>query len=87
MTIESDAQVVMTGVSRGGNGSPYGAILEEIRVLMDHFESASLRFVRRELNMPAHVVSKKSLCNPSDVLVEYCDFISRWFSNMLCMTD
>ncbi|XP_031099235.1 uncharacterized protein LOC116003486 isoform X2 [Ipomoea triloba] len=73
--IESDAQVVTDGVSRGGNGSPYGAVLQEIRVLMDQFESASLWFVRRELNMPAHVVAKKSLYNSSDVLAEYCDFI------------
>lgn len=73
MIIESDAQVVTIGVSRGGNGSPYGAILQEIRALMDHFESASLQFVRHELNMPAHVVAKKSLSIPSDVLIEYYD--------------
>ncbi|XP_031125130.1 uncharacterized protein LOC116027568 [Ipomoea triloba] len=85
--VETDAQVVANAVQTGGNYTPFGGLIDEICELLHQFESASLVFISRKFNMPAHVIAKRSL---SMVGVEFCelfDSIPRCLAGLVCLNS
>ncbi|XP_031116813.1 uncharacterized protein LOC116020480 [Ipomoea triloba] len=59
--VETDAQLVTTAVKGGLCSGLFGLIIQDIRFLLDQFFTVNLCFVKREANMLAHAIAKRSL--------------------------
>lgn len=85
--VESDAQVVTRAVEKGDWRTPFGAIVRDIRLLLDHLMLVTLCFVRRDSNTVSHGVAKMSLCQPTTELLEYSEFLPRFISVLMCTNN
>ncbi|XP_031127511.1 uncharacterized protein LOC116029603 [Ipomoea triloba] len=82
--IESDAQVVTRAVDTGDLNTPFGAIVRDVRSLLDQFESAAMCFVRRGSNSVAHALAKQALDQQTHVLVDFSEYMSFFISTLVC---
>ncbi|XP_031116479.1 uncharacterized protein LOC116020131 [Ipomoea triloba] len=83
IVLETDAQLVTNAVRKGLNITPFGAIIDDIRLLLRSIEGSSIIFVRRSANETAHVLARKALCNRDFALVEFFDAIPRCISTTI----
>ncbi|XP_031124288.1 uncharacterized protein LOC116026999 [Ipomoea triloba] len=81
--VETDAQVVTHAVYGGSNLTPFGVIVDEIRVLLGSLDRVTIGFPKRSANETAHVLAHRALCNSGLALVELFDFIPRCISHTL----
>ncbi|XP_031108746.1 uncharacterized protein LOC116013239 [Ipomoea triloba] len=82
--IESDAQLVTRAVDGGELNTPFGVLVRDVRALLNQFESATFRFVRRGGNMVAHELARRSLRLGNTDLVEFFDYMPRFISAVVC---
>ncbi|XP_031090908.1 uncharacterized protein LOC115995902 [Ipomoea triloba] len=85
IVLETDAQLVTNAVQKGLNITPFGEIIDDIRLLLGSIEDSSITFVRRSANETAHVLARKALCNRDFALVEFFDAIPRCISATIAM--
>ncbi|XP_031127426.1 uncharacterized protein LOC116029515 [Ipomoea triloba] len=84
--VETNAELVTTAVAKGSNKAPFGLIIHDIRVLLDHLQFVVLNFVHREANMLAHIIARQSLDDARVGDAEYFDCIP-WFISCFARTD
>ncbi|XP_031101776.1 uncharacterized protein LOC116005672 [Ipomoea triloba] len=85
IVLETDAQLVTNAVQKGLNITPFGAIIDDIQLLLGSIEDSSITFVRRSANETAHVLARKALCNRDFSLVEFFNAIPRCISATIAM--
>ncbi|XP_024164354.1 uncharacterized protein LOC112171394 [Rosa chinensis] len=62
LEIEGDAQNIFTALnSPQEDFSPDGALVEEVKILLSHFQSCSWGYIPREDNKAAHCVARAGL--------------------------
>ncbi|XP_019197208.1 PREDICTED: uncharacterized protein LOC109191092 [Ipomoea nil] len=85
--LETDAQVITRAVTGGVDLSPFGAIIEEIRDLLDQMPMLKFRYVSRKANTVADFIAKKALGHTGEERVEYFDYIPRFLAGPLCKSN
>lgn len=79
--IETDAQVVANAVYGQSNITPFGMLVNEIRMHLEDLPLVNFLFVKRCANEVAHTVARKALDVVEEGFLEFSDCIPRFISH------
>ncbi|XP_031127815.1 ATP-dependent DNA helicase PIF1-like [Ipomoea triloba] len=77
-------EVVTRAAANGVTLSPFGILIQEIKMLIQQLPQVSFVFVPRTGNGSAHVLARKALCNPGVERIEWSDSIPSFLSVSVC---
>ncbi|XP_019163533.1 PREDICTED: uncharacterized protein LOC109159879 [Ipomoea nil] len=82
--LESYAQWATNAIEKDVNKSPFGTVIHEIKLFLQHLPYVKFVFVQRSGNRHAHVLTRQALCTSEEESVECFDFIPSFLSDSVC---
>ncbi|XP_019160043.1 PREDICTED: uncharacterized protein LOC109156647 [Ipomoea nil] len=81
VVLETDAQVVKNAVFTGQHCTPFGAIINDIRMQLKQLPLVNFVFAKCEANVPSHNLAKYALSNSGEGVLEFFDYIPLFISS------